>query len=348
MGEIGRTAFSLLPTYYGKAKDWPPPPCQPVRADAVVDRIGESISPESRESDARQPHHLPAQLLRYLPKAVTQHQDQAFRPLHTIDDLGGKIQDEQLRRYCRFLKDTHTKHGKLTNALKAELFLTVGQRAEDNDDPQIAAVCQHIAGQYFFINEEYGKAFEHLLAANKAFRKMGYEHIPAISRYLYELAFDYYQFAEYGKAIELLTEAAHHPPYNPNLAIQTYNTLGMATSWLAATTDPTLFREAERSYLKVRELASWYGDSLWVGIATGNLANVYENQHQWAKSLRYYRSSYRIGLKFGGIDFSPSGEALSLASLYLQVGQPDSCLYYLNWALDLKQLVSDTGNRFED
>ena len=281
-------------------------------------------------------------------RVVTQREAHLLQIFDTVDAIAVKKQDEQLRRYCRFYRAIAPKIDKLNNAQKAALFLTVGQQATDDGDPQIAAVCQHFAGLFYYWNEEYGKAFEHLLAANKAFRKIGYGHIPAISRYLYELAFTYYFFAEYEKVIELLTEAARYPPYNPNLAIQTYNTMGMANASLAATKDPALFCEAERSYQKVNELASRYGDSLWVGIATGNLADLYEKQQQWARSLRYYLRSYQTGLKFARPRFAPSGEALSIASLYLRFGQRDSCAYYLNRALTLQRLVPRSGNRFED
>lgn len=133
-------------------------------------------------------------------QAVTQHQPYAFRLLDHLRELGQQTHDEQLLRYVGFTRDTFAKHQQ-TNVQNASLFLAVSQRAAEANDPQIAAVCQHFAGQYYFLNEEYGKAFEQLLAANKAFRRIGYDRVPEISRYLYELAFNYYHFRDYKKVI---------------------------------------------------------------------------------------------------------------------------------------------------
>ena len=312
---------------------------------ALTGRAGPFLQKISHSSSSARVIHL----LNYFDtcQAVLQSEAYAFRVLREVDGIGIEKRDARLRRYARFLKDSYAKHSLSTDAQQADLFLNLSRQASERGDPQIAAVCRHIVGQFYFNDQQYGKAFEHMLAANKAFRKIGYGRIPAISRYLYELAFNYYHFSEYEKVVELLTEATHYPPYNPNLDIQVYNTLGMATTWLAATKDSTLYSQAGLSYRKAIETAGQYGDSLWVGIAIGNLANVYENQHEWAKSLKYYLASYQIGEKFGGKDFSPRGEALSIASLYLRLGQPDSCRQYLRHALNLARIAAD-GNRFED
>lgn len=107
-------------------------------------------------------------------QAVTKNQPYAFRLLRAIDRIGDETGDEQLRQYCQYLKDTFSKHGQAKPNANAALFLAVGERAAENGAPQIAAVCQHFAGQYYFLNEDYGRAFEHLLAANKAFQEIGY------------------------------------------------------------------------------------------------------------------------------------------------------------------------------
>lgn len=276
-------------------------------------------------------------------RAVTQHRAYAFRLLNAIDAMGARAQDEQLRRYCRFVKDTYAKNSNLSNGQKAALFLTVGHQAEQDDDPQIAAVCRHFAGQYYFLNEEYGKAFEHLLVANRGFQRVGYGRIPEVSRYLYELAFNYYYFKEYAKAIGLLREATRYPPFNDNLAIQTYNTMGMAYAWLYSIKSNAKdqrrdAREAERSYVKARQIATAQYDTLWIGITTGNLANLYLNEHKWATALREYRISYAIGLTYGQKRALPNEPALSMADIFLRFGQMDSCRFYLDRALTLYRL----------
>jgi hypothetical protein len=269
-------------------------------------------------------------------RAVTQDQAYATRLLDGVTRIGEESHDAQLRRYCGYLKNTWPKFRNQRQADNAKLFLAVGAQAERDHDPQIAAVCRHFAGQYYFLNEEYGKAFEHLLAAHKAFREIGYRNIPEISRYLYELAFNYYYFQEYDQVIGLLTEAARYPVFNDNLAIQTYNTLGMAyTSRFQLTKDPEDGPKAERYYLKARQVAASYGDSLWIGISTRHLADLYIEQQKLDAAMAALRMDYAIGLRFGNAGFLPNVTALKIADIYWQRQQPDSCFYFLQQSMEL-------------
>lgn len=271
-------------------------------------------------------------------KAVTQQQPYAFRLLSAIDAMSARAQDEQLRRYCRFVKDTYAKNSNLSNSQKAALFLAVGRQAEQDDDLQIAAVCRHFAGQYYFINEEYGKAFEHLLVANRGFQQVGYGRIPEISRYLYELAFNYYYFKEYTKAIALLREAARYPPFNDNLAIQTPNTLGLAYTKISQLQNPDDVAKAEYQFNRARRIATVLADSLWIGTTFGNLAKIYVRQHKLTKALTVLRADYKIGLKFGKVRGLPDQTALSMAQVYLMRQQVDSCGYFLRQSQRLYRL----------
>ncbi|MFD2573074.1 hypothetical protein ACFSUS_20705 [Spirosoma soli] len=269
---------------------------------------------------------------------LTKNQPYAFRLLDTLHSIGEQTQDDRLIRYCRLIRDTYAKNSNLSNAQKAALFLRVGQKATQDDDLQIAAICQHFAGQYYFLNEEYGKAFEHLLAANKAFREIGPERIPELSRYLYELAFNYYYFGDYKKAIELLNESARYPAFSDNLAIQTYNTLGMAYTRLSQPKNPTGLKLAERSYDKARQVAASYNDSLWIGITYAGLADVYKQQRKWGAALAALKIDYAIGLKFGGHRVLPNQTALNIAAIYAQQRQWDSCFYFLQQSMKLYRL----------
>ncbi len=263
-------------------------------------------------------------------RAVSQNQAYATGLLNDIIKVGHKTQDEQLRRYCRYLKNTWPKFRNASHGANAALFLAVGARARQQDDAQIAAVCGHFAGQYFFLNGEYGKAFEQLLAANKAFGEIGYGNIPEISRYLYELAFNYYYFQDYDKVIRLLTEASRFPVFSENLAIQTHNTMAMAyTARFRLTKNAGDAARAERQYLNARQTAVCYGDSLWIGIATGHLADLYTQQQQWQPALAALRIDYAIGLRFGSSRGLPNQTALNMAAIYLRGRQLDSCLYFL-------------------
>lgn len=294
---------------------------------------------------------------------------QAFRVLDAVDDLARRTDDAQLRRYTGLTRATYAWHHTPSHAQNAALYLAVGQRAERADEPDIAAVCRHVAGQYFFLGEDYGRAFEHLLAANQAFRKLGYGRIPRISQYLYELAYAQFYFREYEKTAALLTEAARYPPPNPTHVIQVYNTLGMAHTWLYSFrrssprrsplpknrdhSDPNASgqhdRRAEWAYRKARQAAITQRDTVWIGITTSNLANLYWNREDRPAAFREFRVSYALGRRHGVGRTLPSDAALSLAELFLHQRQLDSCRYYLDQseAFHRHNVRLESENRFE-
>ncbi|GAB4002376.1 hypothetical protein GCM10028807_60940 [Spirosoma daeguense] len=293
-----------------------------------------SANPVLRQIEKATPAKRVIYILNYFDtcSAVTQNKIAAFRLLEEINGIGERVGDEQLRRYCQFVKDTYAKHSSLSNSQKAALFIAVGQKAEGKSDLQIAAVCQHFAGEYYFINADYGKAFEYLLAANTSFKTIGYANIPEMSRYLYDLAFNYYHFNEYEKSIRLLNEAARYPAFSDNLAIQTYNTMGMAYVRIEQTDKTDKLRRAERCFQKTQQIAASVGDSVWVGIANTNLGDVYLQQNRLTAAVTAFRIDYELGMKFGKDRSQPCATAVKLAKLYLTRQQVDSCAYFLREA----------------
>jgi DNA-binding CsgD family transcriptional regulator len=294
--------------------------------------FGASADPFLQKIEKATPANRVILILNYFDtcSVVIQNQAAAFRCLNEINRIGEKVGDEQLSRYCQFIKDTYAKNSALSNDQKAALFIAVGQKAEQNDDPQIAAVCQHFAGEYYFINEEYGKAFEYLLAADGRFRTIGFGNIPEISRYLYELAFNYYYFKEYEKTIRLLNEATRYPAFSDNLAIQTHNTMGLAYAKIDPTNNPDNLRRAESCYQKTRQVAAAVGDLVWIGIANTNLGDVYVQQNRLTAAQTAFRIDYEMGKKFGKDRSQPYATAVKLARVYLMRQQLDSCAYFLH------------------
>ncbi|GAB3510956.1 hypothetical protein GCM10027341_49900 [Spirosoma knui] len=263
--------------------------------------------------------------------AIIHDSTQAVRLLNRVDALAEQINDTQLSRYARLVRNTRAKlDPNLTYGQKAELFLATGRRAEADDDPEIAAVCLHFAGQYYFFNEEYGRAFEYLLAANGDFQNVGYNKVPGISRYLHELAARYYHFKEYDKAIALLTETARYPIYDNSTAFHTFNTLGMVYINRGRETNrPGDGPLSEKAFLKAIRVASAHKDSLLIGIAAGNLGTQYTLQNRWPEALRSYKLAYELTRRFGNRRESPDGEVRRIANVFFQLGQLDSCRFYL-------------------
>ncbi|KAB7727282.1 hypothetical protein F5984_21885 [Rudanella paleaurantiibacter] len=277
-------------------------------------------------------------------QAVAKSKLVAFAQLDKLDAIARRRQDEQLGRYGRMLRDTYAKNDpKRTHTQNAELFLQTAAQADSRDDEQIASVCEHFAGQYYYLAEDFGKGFQYLLSANRRFRQIGYRNIPEIHRYLYELAFNYYYLNDDEKVVELLTEATRYPPFNPNLHIQTYNTLAMAQARQLGDS-PKEWGLAVQNYRRAYQLAVHYRDSVWIGIANGNLGGLFVKLKQWPQALNALRIDYRLVMRDAANRGYPLTTAVALARVFYELGQLDSCRYYLNEGKRMRLLQRVTGN----
>ncbi|MBN8823928.1 MULTISPECIES: helix-turn-helix transcriptional regulator [unclassified Spirosoma] len=257
------------------------------------------------------------------------NQGVAFTWLDQFDSLGSQVKDQQLKRYVRFIRDSYTKNGnKLSNPQKAELFVKAAQEAEQEGDEQMTGVCEHFAGEYYFLAEAYGQAFEYLLLANNRFRKIGYETVPAISRYLYELGLIYYHFKEYGKAIEMFQESARYPAFNPSLALQVHNALGLAYLKISQLQNPSDVKRAEQSFQKALQVAKANKDQTNQANLYGNLSKIYLHQQRLPLAIAALKFDYSLHLNAEKGNL-PDQATLSLARAYLLQHQLDSCAYFL-------------------
>lgn len=269
-------------------------------------------------------------------RVVISQQAVATRTLNELDAMGKRQRDPLLRRYARMLRDTYAKNlPNRTHQQNAQLFLDVANRAVNDEDEQLAGVCEHFAGQYFYLAEDYGRAFEYMLSANSRFQQVGYDQVPEIHRYLYVLAFYYYHLHEDEKVIALLTEAARYPPFSPNLHIQTYNTLAMTYVRLHTREAD---RQARANYQRAYKLAMSYRDSVWMGIVWGNLGDSYARQGQWQLALDAFRTDYRLVMREARTRGYPISTAIAIAEAFHGMGQLDSCRFYLEQSQRMKRL----------
>lgn len=200
---------------------------------------------------------------------------------------------------------------------KAKLW---AQKKGYND---IEASCEHYTGQIYFQAAHYGLAFEHLLKADKAFKEIGYEKVPAASIYLHTLGSNYYRFEEFDKALDCFLEASHHPFYLPRFELNTLNVIGLIYA------RSKQWDKAASYYRKTIVKATAYGNEAWIGIGSGNLGNIFLSKGDNDSALFYHRINYEINIaKNAPEDVAKS--ALSIATVFVRKGLPDSALYYIS------------------
>ncbi|HKG68833.1 MAG TPA: hypothetical protein VKA92_08185 [Segetibacter sp.] len=224
----------------------------------------------------------------------------------------------------------------------ASVFKRAKVWALQNGYDDIAAACEHYTGEVYFSAARYGLAFEHLLKADEGFRKIGYEKVPAISIYLYDLGLDYYRFEEYDKSLHYFQQASRYPVYLPRVELSTLNSIGMIYGRKKE------WDKAASFYRSTIEKAKAYQNDAWVGIASGSLGDVFLAKGQYNSALLYHQKNCYINTAGGAAPEDAARSALAIASIYIRQQQLDSSRYYISFGHQLAtEYLRDPAERVE-
>jgi tetratricopeptide (TPR) repeat protein len=256
---------------------------------------------------------------------------------NTADSLG----DHQLKSYALYFRKCY--HILFTHGYEQyfppgdhSIFTILDKTkawAEKEGYADIVASCDHFTGQVYFRENHYGPAFEYLLRADEAFKKIGYQNVPYAAGYLYELGSAYYRFEEWDKALEAFIAASHYPFYISRDEINNYNVIGLIYARKKKWDKATLF------YRIAIAKAAACRDTTWVGIASGSLGAVFLQKGQNDSALFYYRINYHINSKVNSVAPEDAARtALAMADAYIRKQQRDSALYYIHSAEELARI----------
>lgn len=254
-----------------------------------------------------------------------------IRFLTTVAAAADSLGDIQLKAYAQYFRmcyripfslrfEQHFPQGDYKSPIA--ILNNAKSWAKEKGFEDIAGSCEHYIGQIYFRASRYGPAFEHLLKADKIFREVGYEQVPAASIYLYNLGLDYYLFEEYDKAQECFLTASRYPFYLPRIELNTLNTIGLIYARNKE------WDKAASFYRQTITKATVYADKAWGGIGSGNLGNVFLSKGENDSALFYHRINYDNNItEHAPEDVAKS--ALSIATIFVKMKQPDSALYYI-------------------
>lgn len=211
------------------------------------------------------------------------------------------------------------------------------QQATKHDYKDLQAQAYHDLGLQFYRDSKYNSAFEYLLKGNYLMNDIGYHDYPSIGRYLFDLANVYYQFADFAKSRKLLEEATKYPYPNSLYAIKISNTLGLCNRELGN------FEAAKENFIQTATLSKAANESVWVGIATGNLGSIYYKLKQYNEAIPLLKVDYNLSIQSKELQ-SASTTLCVLADVYLNMNMLDSAGYYLAKATELVRVVNDPAN----
>ncbi len=179
--------------------------------------------------------------------------------------------------------------GENADKRKIDALRALIDRYEQEGEQLFVANCYRAIAFVKFEQENYGLAFENNFRALEIYKKIGFENVPEIVKFLHEIALRHFYFKDYEQVIKLMHTAIKLPKFNDIVDIQCHNNLGLAYSILQKQ-DSAIFY-LNKSYLLAKE----YKSDVWMAIASGNLGTVYYEQKDYNKAHQHYRAYYQYG-----------------------------------------------------
>jgi tetratricopeptide (TPR) repeat protein len=221
-----------------------------------------------------------------------------------------------LRRQAWLLKFAYQAEKKSVGEAGAVIMLQAAEKAAARNWPITEAECWHYAGSYYFKGNLFVPAFEYLRKAQNVFDRNDSGENEYLLRYAGGLALCYFQFGEYGEAINYMKKELRLPQfwtefyYSPDI----HNTVGLCYQQLRKYDSAAIW--FNQSY----ELASSYKDSFYMALANGNLGYTYYLQGQYDRALPLMEADYVASTKAGETG-SAINSASTIADIFIKKGQ---------------------------
>ena len=148
-------------------------------------------------------------------------------------------------------------------------------------------------GMKHYNTKAYPQAFENLLKSYEQFQEVGFGKFRHMNLYLYNLGKVYFEFADYDKALRYLKESLQFPFANSRAEIHTYNTLGLTYARLQKP-DTAL-----HYYNRGLDVAKTSKDTVWIGILSGNKANILLNEGKATEAKPLVMLDYTLSTRYG-------------------------------------------------
>lgn len=187
---------------------------------------------------------------------------------------------------------------------------------------QIELRCRQFLGRYYMEKAgRYIDAIDQFLASYYLLQQLSIEEFPTKKEHIYNVAHAYYNFGDFEDAQKYMMEAERERmPNNMSMLddkhkIGTYisleNTLGLIYR------NEKKYDSANYYFNKVIELAASRGDSVWIGIATGNIGIGYYLQQKYNEAIPLLQVDIYQSLKAGEWD-NGVNSLIKLTDIYLQ------------------------------
>jgi tetratricopeptide (TPR) repeat protein len=246
-----------------------------------------------------------------------------IRRLQEAEDLFQKKGKELLRQQAWLLQQHYIAGRAHSPKSIAAVMIKASELAGERSWFLTQAECWHTAGNFYFIAEHYGPAFEYMKKAQDVFDQYTAPQYVYTRRYSDALADCYYRFGEYEQAIVYLKKSMGLEPLKSRLYFPSiYNTIGLCYQQLKN------YDSAAIWYRKSYKAAAKQKDSFYMALANGNLGYSYYLQGRYADALPLIETDYRVSIRVGERG-SAANAAMALASVFIMQGELVKAEQYL-------------------
>ena len=205
-----------------------------------------------------------------------------FREAGKLEKLATASNDPELAFEARLIRAVYDMVGVQQNHKRAEIRLkALREEADEKEYRQLQIrTREKLAYYYFYIAHKYGLAFENFLGYYKLLKDMPVSEIPGKQELIANIGSAYFNFGDNQNARRYFAEAQKiAPSYKKRFPINLQNTLGLIYR------SEKKYKVAEKYFRKAFAMAQAARDSVWMGIAAGNIGISYFNQKKYDEAL---------------------------------------------------------------
>jgi len=229
----------------------------------------------------------------------------AMAALDKLRQLSIDVNDKPLECAVFDMRADHYAVNLGFNPISTAYYQNAIDFAKENNMQLETGISLNNMGMYLFIGKQYAAACGFYLRSEEVFRDIGYENVPGIYNYLFRVALFYYRLGDYDNARINLEQALKYAPYHGRERIDIVNTIGLIYR------NNKQYEQAVNYFNMALATAIANKDTVWIGIAKGNIGSVYFMQGLYKKAWPLIETDHTTSLKYN----EPVNAALALLRL---------------------------------
>ncbi len=239
---------------------------------------------------------------------------QTISELSYIEILAGQKGDLQLQNFTRIV---HYRYLLQYEKFSSEQEIKTLEIANSQKDYLKADALQLLA-DYYWTKKDYTPALEDYINAYNLYSKYDTTDFPQKSDYVTDYGGKYYYFGDYSTAKKYFLEALQAMRAE-KISISRINTVALCSDFLGQHDSAALY------FNRAMDVALKQNDETWVGILSGNIADIYYKRKEFDKAKELLEKSVELCFKYKVLQNAVYSLS-SLGDIYLVKGDKKKAL----------------------